>query len=185
MGIQFGRVPIITEQVPDMMALVQAVNWRIDEFNRALHEVELEVSKIEGYDSNTPQFFNDVSLQGLYRIKNVMRSKDPQDVVTRRELQELGLFDLPDVSSFATISDVENAISGAIDSNVATSSSGDIVDVEDAAGVNGSTDGTLSMAVDEGKAQFLRMVQGELVVRDTEIRTLLELILEELRSLNK
>lgn len=183
MGIQFGRVPIITEPVPDMMALVQAVNWRIDEFNRALHEVELEVSKIEGYDNNTPTFFNDVSLQGLYRIKNVVRSKDPQDVVTRRELQELGLFDRDGDSDFVTASELEDAIAEALDVNVATSSSGDIVDVEDAAGVNGTTEGTLSMGIDNGKAQFLRLINGELIVQDPEIRTLLELILVELRNL--
>lgn len=185
MGIQFGRVPTITEPVTNVEMLLQAINFRIDEFNRALHEVELEVSKLEGFDSNIPTFYNDVSLQGLYRIKNVVRSKDPNDVVTRKELQELktDIIEETDLSDFVTIEDAEDIVSGAIGTNVATSVSGDVIVVEDAAGTNGTTAGTLSMAYDGGKAQFLRMINGELVVQDPEIRTLLELILEELRNL--
>lgn len=185
MGIQFGRVPTITEPINDVDMLMQAVNFRIDEFNRALHEVELEISKLEGFDSNTPTFYNNVSLQNLYRIQNVVRSKDPNDVVIRKELQELKLEILEEneAADFITVEDAENLVSGAIDTNVATSVSGEIIVVEDASGEDGTTAGTLSMAYDNGKAQFLRMIDGELVVQDPEIRTLLELILEELRNL--
>lgn len=186
MAIQFGRVPIITEPVMDMQMMVQLVNFRIDELNRALHEVELEISKIEGLDNNTPTFYHDVNLQGLYRIKNVMRSKDPQDVVTRRELEELGLFNLDDSSSFATTEDLESAISGAIDTSVATSVDGQIFVREDAVGVNGTTAGTIAMGVDgQGKARPIEIREGQLPVYDSELRELIKMLIEEVRLLRE
>jgi hypothetical protein len=86
MAIQFGRVPIITEPAMDMQMLVQLVNFRIDEFNRALYEVELEIAKLEGLNDYEPTFHNHMNMQNL-RIKNVARSREPQDVVTRSELE--------------------------------------------------------------------------------------------------
>lgn len=184
MAIVFGRVPVITEPIADLEMLRQLVNFRIDEFNRALHDVELEISKLEGYDNQTPTFHHDMSLQGLYRIKNVMRSKDPQDVVTRRELEELGLFDLADTSGLATTEDLQNAISGAIDENVATSVDGTLFVREDAAGVNGSTSGTIAMGVDgQGKVRPIEIREGQLPVYDSELRELIKMLIEEVRLL--
>lgn len=184
MAVQFGRIPIITEQVPDVETLVQLVNFRIDEFNRALHEVELEIAKIEGFDGNTPKFYNPINMQNL-RITNVARSKDPQDVVTKRELAELGLLNLNfDDLGFATLADVSDSIGEALDTNVATSVDGEVYVREDAAGVNGSSTGTIAMAVDgQGKARPIEIREGQLPVYDGELRELLKILIEEVRLL--
>jgi hypothetical protein len=206
MAIQFGRVPIITEPAMDMQMLVQLVNFRIDEFNRALYEVELEIAKLEGLNDYEPTFHNHMNMQNL-RIKNVARSREPQDVVTRRELEEIGLFgNLEDAirltvdlivdgdlivtggsgggSSVVTNDDLEETVDEAIENNVATSVDGDLFVREDAAGINGTTPGTVAMGVDgEGKVRPVELREGQLPVYDSELRELIKILIEEVRLL--
>lgn len=208
MALRLARIPTITEPIDDTMMLVDAFNSRIDEFNRVLQELELEHAKSRGDDGNTPFFNSALSLKG-YRINNVGRSKDPQDVVTRRELEEVGILgsraggitltgdltvdgtitvDGPTGggSEVTTGSDVDSAIAVALEAEVAASRDGEVFDREDAAGVNGVTAGTVFMGVDgTGKIRPAETHDGQIYVRDPEVVTLLQLLLEEVQKLNE
>jgi len=207
MALRLARIPIITENVNDILALVDSVNSRIDEINRVLQELEVEHSKAEGKDANMPKFFNNLNLQN-HKLVNVARSKDPQDVVTRRELEELGLLgnraDGIKLSQsltvdgsvtvtnsgggggaeLATNSSVFTTVTNIIGETVATSVSGTVITTEDIAGTNGTTAGTLAMAREgNNKAEFLQLRNGELITSDPELRTLLCILIEEVRAL--
>jgi hypothetical protein len=214
MAQRFARIPIITENTTDTVNLIDIVNARIDEINRVFQEVEIEQSKAKGDDTNNPTFNNSLDLQSN-QIKNVARSRDPGDVVTRRELEEVGILGnradgislKGDLTVDGTITlngpsgggaevptgdDVADAIDTAIEANMATSNDGNRWDREDAAGIDGSTSGTVAMAVDgQGKTRPIEIRNGNLPVQDLELRTLLSLLndnmltlIEEVRKLN-
>lgn len=206
MAKQLARIPIILEPVQDLQMLIDLVNKRIDEVNRAFLDVELTQAKLEGHDTNNPKFFNDLQLQN-HRITGVGRSREPQDVVTRRELEELGILgnrgdgvhitgDLvvdgtitvlgggDGADEVTTNDDVDDAIDEAIEDNVATSVDGDLWVRENAAGINGSTTGTVAMGVDgTGKVRPVELREGQIPVVDMELRTLIEILIEEVRAL--
>lgn len=206
MALKLGRIPTITMPNINTDMLVDEVNARIDELNRTLYEIELEHAKQIGVDNNVPEYQNNLDLND-FRITNVGRSREAQDVVTRRELEEIGILGSRsggltlsgDVTIDGTLTllggggggaevptsgDVINIINNEIETNVATSNSGDVVDFENSSGGNGSTQGTLSMAVDrDGKAQFIRVTDRGLTVHDPDITTLLKLLLEEIKGL--
>lgn len=206
MAQRLARIPIITEPIDDLNMAIESINFRIDEINRIFQEVELEQAKTSGNDSNIPKFNNNLNLQNN-KITNVGRSSDPQDVVTRKELEEIGILGSRtgqiqisgDLAVDGTVTvlgggtgsaevttnyGVESFISTALDENVATSKSGDIIVEEDAAGINGSTSGTLAMGREGNKkAEFLQLRNGELIIQDPAVRALLEILIEEIRGL--
>lgn len=206
MAIRLARIPIITEPVGDVQMLVQLVNRQIDSINHSLQDIELELAKLAGFDGRQPTFYNDINMQNL-QVTNVRRSKDPQDVVTRRELEELGILggldeamrltvdviiegDLSVLggggggSSVVTTDDLDDVVDGAIEDNVATSVDGDLFVREDAAGVNGTTQGTVAMGVDgQGKVRPVELREGQLPVYDSELRELIKVLIEEVRAL--
>lgn len=208
MAQRLARIPIITEPVNDIGMVVESINYRIDEINRVLQELELDQAKQKGDDSNVPKLNNNLDLQN-FKLLNVARSRNPQDVVTRRELEEIGILgsrsnsieltgDLT-VNGTVTVNgpqgaggdftvitqaQVEALISAALGTEVATTRDGSFWSREAASGVDGDS-GTVAMGVDgQGKARPLELRDGELPIQDMEVRTLLALILEQLEKLN-
>lgn len=205
MSQRYARIPIITEPLLDQVMVVEAINARISEINRVFEQLELEQSKLEGTDNNVPVFRNNINLNNN-RVTGAARSKDPQDCVTRRELEEIGILgnradginitgDLTvdgsitvtggsgGSSEIPTSDSIVDLIDDAIGAELATSNDGEVWAREDAAGVNGSQ-GTVSMGVDgSGKARPVELRNGELAVQDHEIHTLLHILIEEVRKL--
>lgn len=185
--------------------LVDLINDRLNEVNRVLAEIAVAEAKTRGTDGFTPTFITHVDVTNN-RITNVAPSKLPNDVVTRQELMDLGLIGNPNGSisfnkpvefksgasstgssgenSVVTLDQVSNLINIILGNEVATSVSGSRISTEDAAGANGSTQGTLAMGRSgDGKADFVQLRNGELVVSDPDVRTLLLMLIEEVRGL--
>lgn len=203
---RFARIPIITEFPQDINEVVDLVNARIDELNRVFTELEVAQEQSKGERSFVPKFQNNLDIN-QFRLKNVARSRDPQDVVTRRELEEIGILgsraggillsgDLTvdgtitmtggsaGGSEIATSQSVENTVTATVSANVATARDGQLWVREDAAGVDGTTEGTTAMAVDgSGKQRPLEIRNGGLAVDTSELSTLLLLLIEEVRNL--
>ena len=208
MALKLVRIPTITGPVDNVEEVVDNINMVIDEINRALQEIELAQSKLEGTDNHTPTFQSAPNLNN-FRVTNVARSRDPQDVVTRRELEEIGILGSRrnglslsgDITvdgnvfitgpteggsnAVPTITQVSTLITTNIEANVPSTSDGNLWVREDAAGIDGSTQGTVAMGVDgNGKARPIEIRNGELPIQDSEVRYLLACILEQLEKLN-
>lgn len=201
---QYDRIPTLAE-VDEIRGLIEQLNIRFDEINRVFAEIGVAEVLTRGTEGMLPQISNILDMQ-RNRIVDVERSRQPRDVVTRIELEEMGLFtndgaiSFSDTVNFAegatvtggatgstsitTVTQVIEATITATEGLVPTNVSGDRVDIRDD-GVNGTIEGTLLMARNEhGRADFLRMEAGCLVSQDKNILTMLHLIYEELRRLN-
>lgn len=206
---RYARIaPIQPQPDLDTDELVRVLNDRITELNIVFTELETAEQITRGSGGQTTIYDSDLDISDQ-RLTNVKRSRDPKDTVTRRELTELGLFPdstgkirisrevefLDRVSSSAPTSndggsfpsndDVINLINAAIGDNVATSRDGQAVTVENAAGDNGVTEGTLAMARDPqtGKARMLKVVGDNLQVDSPQIASLLILLIQEVKEL--
>lgn len=68
-----------------------SINESLSELNTILRTIETRQAQIAGERGFTPKFSNHVNMQG-YRVTNAGRSRRPEDLVTRRELQDQGLY---------------------------------------------------------------------------------------------
>lgn len=202
----YNRIPPI-ERIPENIEdVIESVNARIDEINQVLAEIAVADSSLRGQDNFEPAFFNRVNMR-RNRITNAERSRDPRDVVTRIELEEIGIlgdtagvsftgpvnFEVTPTSSGAASGgsnslsptfEINANINAAVEAASAVARSGEFVD-ERELGVNGTTQGTLLMGVDgQGRAAFGRLFNGAQMVSDPCANALLVLILQELRKLN-
>lgn len=207
MPLSYARIAPI-QDTTDLAELVRTLNDRINEVNNVFTELETAEAITRGSGGQRTIYNSDLDI-GNNRLTNVSPSRRPQDAVTRKELDAVGL--LPDTTgelqiqapvsfnervysnaptsndgqSFATINDVIGLITLALEGNVAVSRDGDAVTIEDASGANGQTDGTLFMARDgaTGKARMLKVINDELVVQSPDVTTLLEILIHEVRKL--
>lgn len=202
----YNRIPPIERIPTDMTDAVATINARIDEINQVLAEIALADSSLRGTDSFQPTLFNNIDMQ-RNRVRNVERSKDPRDVVTRVELEEIGILGNPEGVSFTgavnfeitptssgavgggsnslgTSGEITDTINDILEGELVVSVSGEIVDERELS-VNGTTRGTLAMGIDgQNRAAFVRLVNGAQKVVDPCTNALLTLILQELRRLN-
>ncbi len=186
----------------DVATVTRELNIRLRQLNRLVGEVEVLQNTVQGLNEATPKFSNDIDLQN-HRVLNALRSKGPDQYVTRRELQELGIYNpnparLLEVDNLnvknkltvggvavATLSTVLNLITQNIGLEVATINDGNNVDLEDSGGTAGTTSGTLLFGVGPGgKARPVRVnAGGALVQEDPRTAELLELLLEAIERL--
>ena len=182
--------------------LVQEINQKMIEINESFQKLELLESQVRGEDGFTAQISSNLNMSSK-RITNGARSKSPDDFVIRRELEELlpGLFSPGrpiEVNSQLNIKkgisiggsggsssnvlnegDVVNLINSAIGDNVPTIKDGQVVDLEDTDGTDGSTTGTLLFAttVDNGvvKARPVRITPaGDILTSNPRLEELIE-----------
>lgn len=202
---RYARIASI-EPTGDIAELVQSFNARIAELNDIFADLEKAEAITRGSGGQKTLYDSNIDASN-FRVTNVATSVDPQDVVTRKELDALGL--LPDTTgemnikvpvhftqrvsteaptindgnSFATISDVLYLIQQ--ETPVATSRDGQPVTVEDATGIDGITEGTLAMARDaqSGKARMLKVIDDNLQVESPAMAALLEMLIRETQEL--
>ena len=203
---RYGRIPKLSNSLEGSQ-LLEALNSIIDEVNIVLNEIGVAESITRGNDGFEPEINTTLNMAGN-RIVGVEKSRLPTDVVTRIELEELGLFTndgrisfSSDVnfqagvtatggsttassSSLTTVEQVLDAAGTATEGLVATSRPGDIVSRRDD-GVNGTTEGTLAMFVNgNGRADFAQVHEGAILTQDRPVAVMLFLILQELRRIN-
>lgn len=200
----YNRIPPIERVPADMTEAVDFINQRIDEINAVLSEIAVAESVTRGQDGFQPAFSNDIDM-GRKRVTNAERSKRPRDVVTRVELEELGLFTSEGVVVFGgevvfaggvsstggsggntlvTEYSVEALVDAALEGALPVAVPGEFLD-QRTLGVNGTDQGTPMMGRDErSRADFVHVRNGQMVVNSPAINTLLLLILQELRRLN-
>ena len=157
-------------------------NLLIPNLNKALQEVELVENRATGQGGNTAKISSNLDMSGQ-RVTNAHRSEAPDDCVTRRELQELGIYnpnpgrDLEvnklTVKNKLTLRgapvinkpEVKALIDTTIGIEVPTISDGQSIDLEDISGVDGKTKGTLLFgAGPSNKARPVRVNTGGAVV---------------------
>lgn len=205
MAPKYDRIPEISQVPEDLNELVIFLNTVIRQLNEVFAELNLSDSQFRGNDSFTPTFNNDVDLN-RFRLRNISRSQDGGDAVTRRELEEIGilgsaagiLFKQPVTftqnlfsegpqggggSELPNNDDVSDMITSMTAGIVPVAVSGEVIDDQDVF-ANGTTEGTLSMARNgRGRADFLQIRNGQLQTGDVQACALLWLIYQELRSL--
>ena len=187
----------------DAGTIVRELNIRLRQLNRLVGEVETLQNTIQGINDASPKFSNDVDLQN-HRMLNALRSKGPDQYVTRRELQELGIYNpnparLLEVDNLnvknkltvggatvVTTTTVLNLLTQIIGAEVATIRDGDDIDLEDSGGTSGLTSGTLLFGLGPGgKARPIHVNAGGAIVQeDPRTVELLELLLEAIERLN-
>jgi hypothetical protein len=166
----------------DVSELVRTVNERIEEINRVFAELEA-VAETPATDVSSFITLDDLTALGLSFSDGTVVISAPvviEDTVTYEGPTT------PVGGELASADAVQGLVDSAIGDAVALTTDGEIVTIENASGDDGDTEGTLIMGRElrTGKARFLHMVNGQLVVNDPDIKTLLELILQELKNGN-
>jgi len=192
--------------------LITEVNEKIVEINEALSYLELLESKLRGEDGNLVTFSNNIDMQG-HRITNTSRSNGQDDVITRREIIERGLFQsqpgkpiftdtsivltggatitIPPATGgnqAVTLDQVLALIAALIEEEIPTVRDGSSVDLNDIDGAVGSTKGFLSFAAlgENGstKAEPIRVGPAGIYASDGRAQELLELTIGILTSID-
>lgn len=201
---RYGRIANLPEGL-EQADLLEALNAMIDEVNVVLNEVGVAESVSRGDDGFMP-FHNSTLDMKDNRIINTLRSRQPTDVVTRIELEEIGLFTNDGQVSFnaevnfsqgatvsgggggstsiTTVQQVLETTGSATEGLVATNTDGDRISIRDD-NVNGNAQGTLAMFRDSnGRAALGQVHEGAQITTDRAVLAMLELIYTELRRLN-
>lgn len=203
---RYDRIAAISPYPNDLAELTDAINRLVQQINDVFTEMAVADSQYRGRDGYRPTFENRINAGG-FRISNAVRSRNPDDVVIREELEEIGLLGNPDGisiskpvnftggvtstpsqggggSDLATITDVIDQVTALIEESVALAVSGQRVFGRDY-GRTGTTQGQLGMAQGgDGRADFLQQRNGNLLVEQPNVCDLLTEILRELRRIN-
>lgn len=202
---QYNRIPEIVQVPEDTASFVEVVNTTIRQINEVFAELNLSDSEFRGNDGFIPTYNNNVNLQEN-RLRNIARSQESGDAVTRRELEEIGLLGNPDGvvfnqsvtfgagassipsagggSEIPSIGDVIQLIEDIVAGAIPVAFAGQTVTVQEY-GLLGTTEGTLILGRNgNGKAEFAEIRNGRVQVDATDIVPLLELIYNELEKLN-
>lgn len=193
------------DRVTQVADLVHIINERLEEINRVLAEIALSESRTRGDDGLTPTFNANIDLSRK-RVTNVAKSEHPNDVVTRQELIELGLYssdgrinftrpvlfssearfgDNPGGgNSLITEETVIEIVTALLEEALAVAVDGKFLDKR-FLGYNGTDKGNPLMGRDEqGRAVFIKSDNEQISVHDAGVRGLLEMILRELQRIN-
>lgn len=202
---RYNRIPELDQAPNDLTDLVVQLNSIVRQVNEVFGELGVSDSQLRGNDGFTPTFNADVDLN-RFRLRNISRSQDGGDAVTRRELEEIGILGNPDGINFngavtfnsnifaagsqggggnelATNEDVETLVTSALEGLVPVAVEGQILDDATPFAL-GEDEGQPMMARNErGRARFAQMRGEDILMHDSKVCTLLVLILQELRSL--
>lgn len=201
----YGRITRIDPATAetDLAAFIEQINERIDALNNVLAEIALAEARTRGEEGLVPGFGASITLNGN-RITDVDRSRDPNDVVTRIELEERGIFTTTgDISfhgpvnfeagvtttgpvgggtgSLITEGAVDDIVNSALEGAFPLAEAGEFL--QEASGGENGDDGTPIMGRDgEGNAAFIGTINKQMLVHSPAIIVLLRLILQELKG---
>lgn len=200
----YARITAFDSAPGTLEELVAGLNRRIEDLNNVFRQLAVADSEMRGNDGFQPTYNNDLNL-ARHRVGNVERSREPRDVVTRIELEELGLL-TPDGkiafnrdvvfnsapvlegppgggNALITEARVLELIAQALEEALAVAVDGDRLSLR-TLGINGVDPGNPVMGRDgTGRAEFIQSFDHQLSVHDSHVTTLLTLILEAVREL--
>lgn len=202
---QYNRIPEITQVPEDLSQFMEAVNTAIRALNEVMQELNTADSQFRGRDGYTPTFEADVDMGDL-RLKNIARSKDGGDAVTRRELEEIGIlgnaagvvFSSPVTfasgassapssgggDELTTGEDVIDAVNAIVEGALPVTQAGESVSIQ-GYGQTGNTQGTLSMGRNGfGRAEFISVREGAILVSSSAQEALLYIIAQHLERID-
>ena len=194
-----SRLP---EGSQDLFSIIN--NLLIPNLNRVFEDIERIESRVTGQEGNTATIHSVLDMQGQ-RVTNAARSAGPDDYVTRRELQELGIYNPNPGRSLQvkqlnvqttltlggqvvpTVQQVYSLINQLIGLEVPAIRDGQNVDFADIDGTLGETRGILLFGVGpNNKARLIRVNSGGAIVsEDPKTAELIELLLQVLHKLNR